>query len=83
MLEGEPLACDGRQCFTHFYYITGLGPSILVNDSSARGMQCQDSVVSAVLSTGHTYGMPTHTNYRWLRACTVDSLPFVYTKRMI
>ena len=36
MLEGERLACDGRQCFTHFYYIIGIGPSILVNDSSAR-----------------------------------------------
>ena len=38
MLEGGRLACDGRQCFTHFYYITGIGPSILVNDSSARGI---------------------------------------------
>ena len=36
MLEGEQLACYGRQCFTHFYYIIGIGPSILVNDSSAR-----------------------------------------------
>ena len=36
MLEGERLACDGRPCFTHFYYIIGIGPSILVNDSSAR-----------------------------------------------
>ena len=39
-------------------------------------MQCQDGVVSAVLSIGHTYGMlfcllTTHTNYRWLCACTV------------
>ena len=41
MLEGERHACDGRQwqwqCFTHFYYIIGIGPSILVNDSGARG----------------------------------------------
>ena len=39
MLEGERLACDGRQCFTHFYYIIGIGPrpSILVNNSNARG----------------------------------------------
>ena len=38
MLEGERLACDGRQwqCFTHFYYIIGIGPSMFVNDSSAR-----------------------------------------------
>ena len=40
MLEGERLACDGRQCFTHFYYIIGLGPSILLNDSSARAREC-------------------------------------------
>ena len=56
-------------------------------------IQCQDGVVlavvsiehirHAVLSINHTYGMPTHTNYRWLRACTVNSLPFIYTKRMI
>ena len=50
MLEGERLACDGRQCetlvsiasqspVTHFYYIIDIGPrpSILVNDLSARG----------------------------------------------
>ena len=40
MLEGERLACDGRQCFTtHFYYSIGIGPSILVNDSSARDVK--------------------------------------------
>ena len=38
MFEGERLACDGRQCFTQFYYIIEIGPSILVNDSSARGL---------------------------------------------
>ena len=39
MLEGERLACDGRQCFAHFYYIIiGIGPSILVNDSSAHAL---------------------------------------------
>ena len=37
MLEGERLACDGRECFTHVYYVIGIGPSIFVNDSSARG----------------------------------------------
>ena len=41
-------------------------------------IQRQDGVVLAVLSIEHTYGMPTHTNYRWLRACTVNSLPFIY-----
>ena len=34
--DASARACDGRQCFTHFYYIVGIGPSILVNDSSAR-----------------------------------------------
>ena len=43
--------------------------------------QCQDGVVLAVLSVEHTHGMPTHTNYRWLRASTVNSLPFIYMKR--
>ena len=37
-------------------------------------IQCQDCVVLAVLSIEHTYGMPTHTNYRWLRVCTVNGL---------
>ena len=41
-----------------------------------RGMfdriQCQDGVVMAVLFIDHTYGMPTYTTYRWLRACTVN-----------
>ena len=38
MLEGERRGCDGRQCCTHFYYTIVIGPSILVNDSSARGL---------------------------------------------
>ena len=43
MLEGERLACDGLQCFTHFYYIIGILPNILVNDSSARGQTWRQS----------------------------------------
>ena len=35
-------------------------------------IQCQDDVVLAVLPIEHTYGIPTYTNYRWLRACTVN-----------
>ena len=45
MFEGERLACDGRQCFTQFYYIIEIGPSILVNDSSARGLCCCGAVI--------------------------------------
>ena len=38
-------------------------------------IQCNDGVVLAVLSIEHTcHDMHTHTNYRWLRACTVNSL---------
>ena len=42
-------------------------------------IQCQDGVVLAVLSIDHTYAMPTHTNYRWLCACTVNTLPIYYS----
>ena len=42
-------------------------------------IQCQDGVVLAVLSSDHTYGMHTHTNYRWLRACTIPTL-HIYEK---
>ena len=36
-------------------------------------IQCQDGVVLAVLCIGHTCTMSTtHTNYHWLRACTVN-----------
>ena len=53
MLEGERLACDGRQCFTHFYYIIaytpiGIGPSIFVNDSSARGPTYREFVMVSI-----------------------------------
>ena len=44
MLEGEQLACDGCPCFTYFYYIIGIGPSIFVNDSSARDLDCLDAL---------------------------------------
>ena len=30
MLAGERLAYNERQCFTHFYYIIGTGPCILI-----------------------------------------------------
>ena len=46
-------------------------------------IQCQDGVVLAVrhtiLSIDHTYGMPTHTNYRWLRACIINRI-HIYEK---
>ena len=61
MLEGERLICDGRRCFTHFYYITGIGPrsTIIVNDPSARGP-----------TEAHVYiltGACTRTSFAWRR----------------
>ena len=48
MLEGERLTCDGRPCFTHFYCIMGIGPSILVKNSSARDVNDGQSNTLAI-----------------------------------
>ena len=58
---------------------------VYIQSTERRGkfdwIQCQDGIVLAVLSIEHTYEMSTHSNYRWLCACTVNSLPFMYIKR--
>ena len=46
-------------------------------------IQCQDGVVLAVLSIEHTWGINTHGNYRWLRACMVSSLPWSWSWMML
>ena len=61
MLEGERLACDGRQCFIHFCYITRIGPSILVNNSSACGL-----VLRVFMSIKATF----MSDYEFICACT-------------